>query len=164
MSAEHVQFTAGGTGNWARPVRTDPEGTAKAAFEAFLTHRLTFDDGRAFFLRARYMGVDVVAPDGSLAEEAGYGHVETRDVDGDWLFGHVLWEGREDPNESGGLYTFSGGTGKWEEATGTINATLWFVYEDVESSTTPALPPTTPVRVFGFLEGEGDLSAPNLNR
>jgi hypothetical protein len=164
MSTYHVNFTAGGTGNWERPVRVD-DTLYKVGFEAHLAHRLVFENGHTVHLRARYAGVDAITADGSLPVDAGYGHIECRDEDGDWLSGRVDWEGLEGPegdHASGGVFTFSDGSGKWEGANGTIEGRLWFVFEDPQSSTFPELPPTKPVRVYGFIQGEGKLTAPNL--
>lgn len=164
MTTHHVSLTGGGTGDWERPVRVD-ETLFKVGFEAHLAHRLVFQGGPTIHLRARYSGVDAMTSDGTLPVDAGYGHIECRDQDGDWLSGRVDWEGIEGPageHQSGGVFTFSNGSGKWEGVEGTINGTLWFVFEDPESSTYPELPPTKPVRVYGFIQGEGELRTPNL--
>lgn len=152
MVALHVRLLGGGTANWSTPVRVD-ENTWKANFETFLLHRYTFEDGRHVHVRTRYAGVDDISADGTVY--GGFGNVEGVDEDGDTMHGRVDWVVRDD--WQGGIYTFLYGTGKWEGVSGSMEAAVWAEPEDPNQE----MPPPTPIRFWGFVEGEGDLHLPN---
>jgi hypothetical protein len=146
-------MTAGGTANWEKPVQIGPD-QWRASYQTFLVTRYTFGSGRQVHVKTRYTGVDEISLDGTVT--GGFGHIEGRDEDDDRLFGRVDWEVR--PDYEGGIYTFLGGTGKWKDASGEIRAAVWAVPEDADQ----VMPPPGPIRFYGFIDGEGELSVPNL--
>lgn len=149
----HVKVHGGGTAEWSTPVRVDAN-TWRANYETLLVHRYTFDDGRQIHVRTRYAGVDDVNAEGVAF--GGFGSHEGMDDDGDWLHGHLDWIVRED--YQAGLYTFHYGTGKWEGVSGSIEAPVWAEPTKHDQE----MPPKGPVRFWGFIEGEGDLTLPNF--
>lgn len=148
-----VMMTAGGTANWEKPVRIGLD-QWRASYQTFLVTRYTFDNGRKVHVKTRYSGVDDINLDGTVT--GGFGHIEGRDENDDWLFGRVDWEVRGD--YEGGIYTFLDGTGKWKGVSGEIRAAVFAVPEDFEQ----VMPPTGPIRFYGFIEGSGELVVPNL--
>jgi hypothetical protein len=150
----HVKLVGGGTANWEKPVRTD-ENTWKANYETFLVHRYTLEDGRAIHVRTRYTGVDDIDSEGNVY--GGYGNIEGLDDDGDTMHGRVDWLVKDDGYQAG-IYSFSFGTGKWKGISGSIEAPVWAEPEDPNEP----MPPAGPIRMWGFIEGEGELELPNL--
>jgi hypothetical protein len=149
----HVKLVGGGTANWSDPVRVD-EKTWKANYETFLVHRYTFEDGRSVHVRTRYTGVDDISAEGEVY--GGYGNIQGLDDDGDTLHGRVDW--KVDGDYQAGIYSFSFGTGKWEGVSGSIEAPVWAEADDPRQE----YPPKGPIRMWGFIEGEGELELPNL--
>lgn len=149
-----VHMVGGGTADWEKPVRI-AEGEYRANYIAHIATRFEFEDGRRIHLKTKYSGVDDVVIDGDIT--GGFGHVEAQDEDGDALWGRVDWEVRE--GYQGGIYTFSGGTGKWEGVSGTISAPVWDQPEDIHME----MPPSAAFLNYGFIDGEGDLDVPHLD-
>jgi hypothetical protein len=149
-----VRMTAAGTANWEMPVQIGLE-QWRVNYETWMVTRYSFDNGRVVHVKTRYAGVDDIDLSAS-AVTGGFGHIEGNDEDGDKLFGRVDWVVRE--GYQGGVYTFLGGTGKWKDASGTVEAEVWTDEEEHEQ----VLPPTGPIRNYGFVDGEGELSVPNL--
>ena len=150
-----VQVTGGGTANWSTPVRADAN-TWRANYETFIVHRYTFEDGRQIHVRTRYAGIDDVDETGFVF--ASIGSFEGMDDDGHWNHGRIDWDLR--PEEYKATYNFLYGTGKWEDASGSITARVWAEPEEFGQ----VMPPTGPIRFWGHLEGEGELELPNFNR
>jgi hypothetical protein len=161
VAMHSVQFTCGGIAHWGVPVGVEP-GMVKVAFEAQLGQRLAFEGGPTIFLKTRFVGLDDIAADGTIP--GGFGFVEAQDADGDFLYGRVDWSADGGADFAGrgelwgGRFTFSSGTGKWHEAHGEINAKLWAVPQHLDA----AMPPTEPIMVYAFLEGDGALDTPGL--
>lgn len=154
----HVWLAAGGTANWSTPIRVD-ESTWRANFETFFVHRYTFDDGRRVHVKTRYAGIDDVSAEGDVV--SGFASTEGVDEDGDWLCGKIEFVISDDPNDQDwgkGVYTFLFGTGKWKDVSGSVTTTLWAQPEDRDQE----MPPPGPIRFWGFLEGEGELTLPHL--
>jgi hypothetical protein len=149
----HVRMIAGGTADWEKPVRVG-EDQWRANYQTFLATRFSFENGRHVHVKTRYSGVDDINLDGTVT--GGFGHIEGRDQDDDWMYGRVDWEVRGD--YEGGIYTFTGGTGKWKDVSGEIRAAVWAVPEDFDQ----VLPADAPIRFYGFIDGEGELAVPNL--
>jgi hypothetical protein len=156
MMALHVHLLGGGTADWEKPVQIGPS-SYRATYQTYITKRFSFENGRVVHVRTRYEGVDDIELDSAIPVNGGFGHIEGVDEDGDRLYGRVDWvvEGEYE----GGRYAFSGGTGKWEGVSGTIDAALWARPEDPDQ----VMPPEGPVRFWGFLEGEGELDVPSLD-
>jgi hypothetical protein len=155
MMTLHVRVLGGGTADWEKPVQIGPS-SYRATYQTFITTRFGFDDGRVVHVRTRYEGVDDIELDSEIPVNGGFGHIEGVDEDGDLLFGRVDWVVKED--YEGGRYSFTGGTGKWEGVNGTVDCSVWARPEDPNQ----VMPPTTPVRYWGFVDGEGELDVPNL--
>lgn len=161
MAMRNVSFSCGGIAHWGIPVGVAP-GEVKVAFEAQLGQRLAFEDGPVIFLKTRFVGLDDIAADGTIP--GGFGHVEAQDAEGDFLYGRVDWSADGGADFAGrgalwgGRFTFSSGTGKFDEAHGEINAKLWAVPQYLDA----AMPPTEPIMVYAFLEGAGALDAPGV--
>ena len=155
MTTMHVKMIGAGTADWEKPVQISKD-EWRANYMTFLTMRYTLEDGRHIHVRTRYCGVDDIVLDGTVT--GGFGHIEGQDEEGDWMFGRVDWEVRDD--YQGGRYTFDGGTGKWERASGVIHAPVWAVPEDHDQ----VMPPKGPIRFYGFIEGDGDLELPGFER
>lgn len=153
MARQKVLVTTAGIGDWRTPVRVDDD-LSRAAYEAHLCTRVVFEDGPTVHLKTRFVGIDDVTEDGAVP--AGFGIVEAQDADGDWLRGRIDWFIEDGVDR--GTYTFSSGTGKWKEVDGTVDVVLFALPEDLEAE----MPPRTPIRFYGFFEGEGELSVPNL--
>jgi len=149
----HVRFLGGGTAWWDKPVQIGPQ-SWRANFQASITHRLTFDSGQVLHVRTRYAGVDDVELESDVAPvNGGFGHVEGLDQDGDRLWGRVDWVVQE--GYQGGRYSVTGGTGKWEGASGLIEAGVWAEPENDEP-----MPHDGPILFWGFVDGEGELEMP----
>lgn len=144
---------AGGTAQWQTPIRIDAD-ELKASYETHMVFRFTFDDGRTVHVRGRFAGIDDIKDDGTVY--GGFGNLEGLDEDGDRLFGRIDWIKRGD-YEAAGL-SFAAGTGKWAGVSGAFEAPVWAM-PDLHDQ---PMPPTGPVRFWGFLEGDGELSIPNL--
>ncbi len=149
----HVTLHAAGTAQWQTPLRTAPE-EFQAAYETQMVFRFTFDDGRVVHVKGRFGGLDYIGSDGVVF--GGFGLLDGLDEDGDQLIGRIDWIVRGD-YQAGGL-TFSGGTGKWEQASGAFEAPVWAMPEQHDQ----VMPPTAPIRFWGFMEGEGELTLPNF--
>jgi hypothetical protein len=153
MAGQKVVITTGGIGDWHTPVRVDDK-LSKAAYEANLATRVVFENGPTVHLKMRFVGIDDVLEDGAVP--VGFGLLEAQDADGDWLRGRIDWFTEDGIDR--GRYTFSSGTGKWEGVEGTVDVTLFALPEDLEVE----MPPRGPIRFYGFFEGEGELTVPNL--
>ncbi|MGZ4247075.1 MAG: hypothetical protein ACXVUE_02045 [Solirubrobacteraceae bacterium] len=151
----HVRVVGGGTANWSTPVRAD-ENTWRANFETFIVHRYTFDDGRQIHVRTRYAGIDDVDATGFVFNSIA--SFEGMDDDGHWYHGRIDWDLKKEEYKA--VYRFLFGTGKWEGVSGSIEAVVWAEPEKVDQ----VMPPTGPIRFWGHLEGEGDLTLPNFTR
>jgi hypothetical protein len=98
------------------------------------------------------------------AVPGGYGAIESRDDDGDWLYGWLDWIDTGQSGFSGdsdkwiGEFKWHEGTGKWEGVSGGFRAYLWAMPADPEAP----WPPVDLAEFHGFLEGEGELTVPNL--
>ena len=149
----HVTMTSAGTADWEKPVQIGTN-QWRANYKTYLVTRFKTAAGQQVYVKTRYSGVDEIVLDGTVT--GGFGHIEGQDQDGDWMFGRVDWEVRGD--YEGGIYTFLGGTGKWEGSSGVLQAPVWAVPEDHDQ----AMPPTTPIRFYGFIEGEGELELPGF--
>jgi hypothetical protein len=149
----HVRISGAGTANWSTPIRVE-ENVWKANYETFFVHRYAFDDGRQIHVRTRYAGVDDISADGTVF--AGIGSFEGMDDDGDWHHGRIDWIIRGD--YQAGVYNFLFGTGKWQGVEGALEAPVWAEPEKVDQ----VMPPTGPIRFWGYIEGEGDLTLPNF--
>jgi hypothetical protein len=162
MAARRVEFICAGIGQWGTPARYSAE-LLKVGYEAKLSQRLAFEGGPTIYLKTRFVGVDDVGLEGGSVP-GGYGAVEARDEDGDWLCGWLDWvdTGSSDFGPEGekwiGEFKFHDGTGKWEGVSGEIRAELWALPEDMEGP----WPPQGPAVFYGFLEGAGELTVPNL--
>jgi hypothetical protein len=162
MAARRVEFTAAGVGFWQKPVRHRAD-LLKVCYEAKMSQRFVFEDGPTIYLKTRFMGMDDVGLDAS-AVPGGYGAIESRDEDGDWVYGWLDWL---DTGASGfgpegdkwvGEFKWHEGTGKWEGISGGLRAYLWAMPAEPEAD----WPPTGLAEFHGFLEGEGELEVPNL--
>ena len=153
MAERDVVVTTGGIGDWRTPVRVSDD-LSRAAYEAHLMMRVQFEDGEAVHLKTRFAGIDDVQEDGRVP--AGFGLVEAQDADGDWLRGRIDWFSEGDVDR--GTYTFSSGTGKWRDVDGTVDVVLFALPEDLDGD----MPPTKPIRFYGFFEGVGKLSLPHF--
>jgi hypothetical protein len=162
MAARRVEFTAAGIGQWGTPARYSAD-LLKVCYEAKMTQRFVFEGGPTIYLKTRFVGVDDVGIEGGSVP-AGYGAIESRDADGDWLSGWLDWldTGKSDFGPDAdkwiGEFKWHDGTGKWAGVSGTVRAELWALPEDMEA----AWPPTAPAVFHGFLEGTGELDVPNL--
>jgi hypothetical protein len=154
-----VRVNGGGTANWSTPIRVD-ENTWKANYETFLLHRYTFDDGTHVHCRTRYAGIDVVNAAGQVVggEDGCIGNFEGMDDDGHWNHGRIDWIITDD--YQGAVYNFLYGTGKWEGCSGSVRAEVWAEPERFGQT----MPPTTPIRYWGHVDGEGELDLPNFRR
>jgi hypothetical protein len=148
-----VRLAGGGTANWSTPVRVS-DTTWRATYETLSVHRYTLEDGRRIHSRTRYQGVDDV--DGRGEFTGGFGSFEGVDDDGHWLHGCIDWGIRGE--QYVGIYVFQFGTGKWEGAGGAIETVVWAEPDRADQ----VMPPTGPIRFWGFHEGEGELSLPRL--
>jgi hypothetical protein len=164
MSARRVEFLCAGIGIWGKPVRHNAT-TMKVCYEAKMTQRLSFEGGPTIYLATRFAGMDDVGLDPENAVPGGYGAIESRDEDGDWLLGWLDWV--ETPEASfgpegdrwAGDFKWHEGTGKWEGVSGGLRAYVWALPADLEAE----WPPKGYFAEFhGFLEGEGELTVPNL--
>jgi hypothetical protein len=160
MAPRRVEFTAGGVGFWSKPVRYSSE-LMKVCYEGKLSQRFVFEDGPTIYLKTRFLGMDDVGLEGG-AVPGGYGSIESRDDEGDWLFGWLDWVDTGSSDFGGdkwaGDFKWHEGTGKWEGVSGGFRAYLWAMPADPEAE----WPPTGPAEFHGFLEGEGELEVPNL--
>ncbi len=154
MSPHQVEILVGGSADWGAPVRSD-EATLKTQYEAYMMARIAVLDGDTHYLKLRIVGIDEIDADGEVP--AGWGALEFQDHDGDWLRGHVDWYRRD--GVDGGSWRFTGGTGKWSGADGTIEVVLYGMPLDLDAPR----PPVGPSRYFGWLDGSGELSAPALS-
>jgi hypothetical protein len=153
----HVSLIGGGIANWSTPVRAG-ENLWRANYETFIGTRLAFEDGRQVHVRTRYSGIDDVDASGFVF--ASIMSFEGLDDQGDMHHGHVDWtitqvDGIVDHRA---VYHFEYGTGKWEGVRGSINAVVWAAPDDPKQ----IMPPTGPIRFWGVIDGEGDLSVPNF--
>lgn len=159
MSSQAVRFMCGGTARWGVPIGAEPQ-MLKVAFEAQLGQRLVFESGATFCLKTRFVGIDDITADGMIP--GGFGYVEAQDADGDVLYGRVDWSAPSGADFAGrgelwdGRFVFTAGTGKWRGTSGEIHAKLWAVPEHLDAQ----MPPTEPILVYAFLEGEGRMDSP----
>jgi hypothetical protein len=153
MTALGVKVLTGGSAEWGDPVRLDAE-IQRTPFVASLMNRFVFADGQVHYLKLHMIGVDEVDNDGEVP--TGHGSMEFRDTDGDLLWAESDWY-RPDGADIG-VWTFASGTGKWADATGTVDVVLHGMFDDLNQ----VLPPPGPARYFGFVEGTGTIDAPHL--
>jgi hypothetical protein len=160
MAARKVEFIAAGIGQWGIPARYRAD-LLKVNYEAKMSQRFSFEDGPVVYLKTRFVGMDDVGLEGGSVP-GGHGAVESRDHDGDWLYGWLDWidTGNSDfgADKWVGEFKWHEGTGKWAGVSGEIRAEMWSMPEDLEA----AWPPTAPAVFHGFLEGVGELDVPNL--
>jgi hypothetical protein len=106
-------------------------------------------------VRTRYAGIDDISADGTVY--AGIGNFEGMDDDGDWNHGRIDWIIRDDYQAA--VFNFLYGTGKWEGASGAIEAPVWAEPEKHRQ----VMPPQGPIRFWGYIEGEGELTLPKFD-
>lgn len=153
MTDYTVHMASGGVARWGNPVPT-ADGDAWFNYETMGTVKLAFEGAGTHYLNALITGLDRITPEGIVPE--GFGHVQMQDIEGDTLFGRVTWfmEGEVDK----GCFDFSGGTGKFAEASGSITAVL----TGLPANLAAPFPPSGPMEFTGFTEGTGTLTAPRL--
>lgn len=153
MTQYTVLFESGGVAEWAAPVRKDAN-RATFTYQTHAAARLTLNDEKKVYLKVLISGMDDITPDGAVP--LGFGHCELQDLDGDTMLADIDWymEGAQDK----GRIKFRSGTGKWEGAEGVVTLDLMGIPGDQEAP----FPPKGPAKFFGFTEGLGSLSAPNL--
>jgi len=150
MTEHSMTFTAAGIAYWGHPVRVDSS-LSLVNFQAELMSRLIIEDGTSAFLRCRLVGQDEIDDAGRVSR--GHAALELLDVDRDKIFGRVDWYAW-DKRPPAGMWTFTGGTGKWANAKGEVEVALTTITPELE----PGVAPDTPVTVYGFMEGEGRLA------
>jgi hypothetical protein len=148
----HVSILGGGTAVWSTPIQCEPD-RYRANFEAHLVFRYTFENGRQLHFKTHYSGIDDI--NGRGEAYAGTAYHKSVDEDGDELWGDCIWN-EEDPFHD--RFTYHGGTGKWEGASGRSRIHAWTQATDKDQK----LPADRPIRYWGFLDGEGDLEHPNF--
>ncbi|MCW2953002.1 MAG: hypothetical protein JWQ48_2172 [Conexibacter sp.] len=161
MTAQHVGIFIAGSAVWAAPARV-AENTLRTPYQASLMNRFTFEDGQVHYLKLHMIGVDEIDNGGAVV--VGNGTMQFEDADGDLLRGESDWFLPEGPDERGrtpenlGTMTFSSGTGKWRDTTGTAQLRCYGMYADPEQ----VIPPVADTKYFAVFEGDGRIDAPGL--
>ncbi|MEV1290454.1 hypothetical protein [Micromonospora sp. NPDC049679] len=153
MASQRVEIASGGHADWSTPVRVD-ESILQGSYQGIFMCRFTFEGGAAHYLKMRIIGVDEMDNDGEVP--SGFGALEFQDSDGDVLRGRTEWYRRDGVDR--GTWTFASGTGKWKGAAGKVDMFLTYMADELGTK----LPPSGPIRFIGFLEGTGELDAPQL--
>jgi hypothetical protein len=145
-----LQITAGGSAEWGEPIPV-AGGSFQTTYEAHVAVRFVIANAEPIYFRLRIIGVDDIDSEGEVP--SGWGAMELQDPDGDVLYGRVDWWRRG--QDDGGDWFFESGTGKWRDCQG--RAEMLFLFGGPEDRFAP-MPPTGPIRFYGFLEGSGQLA------
>jgi hypothetical protein len=154
MAQGKLEITVGGIADMATPMRVD-ENLSRGVYEGFFMCKLTVAGGSPHYLKLRVVGSDDFDNEGEVP--VGWGMLQFEDPDGDIMRGRTDWYRADEQDR--GTWTWSSGTGKWEGVTGTAEMVLNYTTHDPITE----IPPTSPVRFYGFIEGEGDMDAPALD-